>query len=51
MKKIFTIRDFNAQREFMWIERIIEEEVKVCSKKHLEKYLIEYLPKNDPDNL
>ena len=48
MRKIFTIRNIDAQREHMWNARRIEEEVAACPRRRIAGYFIEYLPKGEP---
>jgi SAM-dependent methyltransferase len=48
MRKIFTIRDLDVQREHMWSTRAIEEEVAACPGRRITRYFLEYLPKNEP---
>ena len=48
MRKIFTIRNLEAQREHMWSARRIEEEVAACPRRRIARYFMEYLPKNEP---
>ena len=48
MRKIFTIRNIDAQREFMWSARRIEEEVAACPRRRIARYFMEYLPKDEP---
>jgi SAM-dependent methyltransferase len=48
LRKIFTIRNIDAQREHMWNARRIEEEVGACPRRRISRYFIEYLPKNEP---
>lgn len=48
MKKIFTIRNPEEQREHMWSARRIEEEVAACAHRSIEPYFLEYLPKDAP---
>lgn len=48
MRKIFTIRNLEAQREHMWSTRRIEEEVAACPRRRIARYFIEYLPKGEP---
>ena len=48
MRKIFTIRNIDAQREHMWSARRIEEEVAACSRRRISRYFMEYLPKDEP---
>ncbi|MGB7972442.1 MAG: methyltransferase domain-containing protein [Candidatus Deferrimicrobiaceae bacterium] len=46
MKKIYTIRNLEAQREHMWSTRRIEEEVAACSRRSIERLFVDYLPKD-----
>ena len=48
MKKIYTIRNPEAQREHMWSARRIEEEVAACPRRSIERLFLEYLPKDAP---
>ena len=48
MRKIFTIRNIDAQREHMWSARRIEEEVAACPRRRIARYFMEYLPKDEP---
>lgn len=48
MRKIFTIRNLEAQREHMWSARRIEEEVAACTRRRIAGYFMEYLPKGEP---
>ena len=48
MRKIFTIRNLKAQREYMWSARRIEEEVDACPRRRIAGYFLEYLPKGEP---
>jgi SAM-dependent methyltransferase len=48
LRKIFTIRDLEAQREHMWSARRIEEEVAACPRRRIARYFKKYLPKNEP---
>jgi SAM-dependent methyltransferase len=48
LRKIFTIRDIDAQREHMWSARRIEEEVAACPRRRIARYFMEYLPKGEP---
>ncbi|MBP2689345.1 MAG: 3-demethylubiquinone-9 3-O-methyltransferase, 2-polyprenyl-6-hydroxyphenyl methylase, partial [Deltaproteobacteria bacterium] len=48
MRKIFTIRNIDAQREHMWNSRRIEEEVAACPHRRIARYFMEYLPKGEP---
>ena len=48
MRKIFTIRNIDAQREHMWSARRIEEEVAACPRRRISRYFMEYLPKDEP---
>ena len=48
MRKIFTIRSIDAQREHMWSARRIEEEVAACPRRRIARYFMEYLPKDEP---
>ena len=47
MRKIFTIRDIDAQREFMWSARRIEEEVAACPRRRIARYFMDHLPKGE----
>lgn len=46
MKKIFTIRDVEAQREHMWSARRIEEEVAACSRRNIARHFLAWLPRD-----
>lgn len=48
MKKIYTIRDAFQQRDYMWDDRFIEEEVSACSKRKIVDHFFKYLPKEEP---
>jgi SAM-dependent methyltransferase len=48
LRKIFTIRNIDAQREHMWSARRIEEEVAACPRRRIARYFMEYLPKGEP---
>jgi SAM-dependent methyltransferase len=48
LRKIFTIRNIDAQREHMWTARRIEEEVAACPRRRIAGYFMEYLPKGEP---
>jgi len=48
LRKIFTIRHIDAQREHMWSARRIEEEVAACPRRRIAGYFMEYLPKGEP---
>lgn len=48
MKKIYTNRNRDAQREHMWTTRRIEEEVAACSRRSIARYFLECLPKDAP---
>jgi len=48
MKKIYTIRNPEAQRDHMWSARRIEEEVAACSHRSIEGFFLAYLPKDAP---
>jgi SAM-dependent methyltransferase len=48
LRKIFTIRDLNAQREHMWSARRIEEEVAACPRRAIAGHFIDRLPKDAP---
>jgi SAM-dependent methyltransferase len=47
MRKIFTIRNIDAQREFMWSARRIEEEVAACPRRRIARYFMDHLPKGE----
>ncbi len=46
MKKIYTIRNPEAQRDHMWSARRIEEEVAACPRRSSERLFLAYLPKD-----
>ena len=46
MKKIYTIRNPEAQRDHMWSARRIEEEVAACPRRSIERLFFDYLPKD-----
>lgn len=46
MKKTYTIRNPEAQREHMWSTRRIEEEIAACRRRSIERLFLEYLPRN-----
>jgi len=46
MKKIFTIRNPEAQRSHMWSARRIEEEIAACPRRSIERIFLDYLPKD-----
>jgi len=48
LRKIFTIRNIDAQREHMWSARRIEEEVAACPRRRIARYFMDYLPKDEP---
>jgi len=48
LRKIFTIRNLEAQREHMWSARPIEEEVAACPRRRIARYFMDYLPKDEP---
>jgi SAM-dependent methyltransferase len=48
VKKIYTIRNPEEQREHMWSARRIEEEIVSCSRRSIERYFLDYLPKDAP---
>lgn len=48
MKKIYTIRNPEAQREHMWSARRIEGEVAACPRRSIERFLSDYLPRDAP---
>jgi len=48
MKKIYTVRNLEAQREHMWSARRIEEEVAACPRRSIERLFLDYLPKDAP---
>ena len=48
MKKIYTIRNPEEQREHMWSARRIEEEVEACPRRSIARYFVDHLPKDAP---
>jgi len=48
MKKIYTIRNPEAQREHMWSARRIEEEIAACPRRSIARLFLDYLPKDEP---
>ncbi|MGA6992778.1 MAG: methyltransferase domain-containing protein [Candidatus Deferrimicrobiaceae bacterium] len=48
MKKIYTIRNPEAQREHMWSARRIEEEIAACPRRSIARYFLDHLPKDAP---
>lgn len=48
VKKIYTIRNPEEQREHMWSARRIEEEVHACPHRDITRYFLEHLPKDAP---
>jgi SAM-dependent methyltransferase len=48
MKKIYTIRNQEAQREHLWSARRIEEEVAACPRRSIERLFLGHLPKDAP---
>jgi SAM-dependent methyltransferase len=48
VKKIYTIRNPEEQREHMWSARRIEEEVEACSRRSITRYFMDHLPKDVP---
>ncbi|MGB3095104.1 MAG: class I SAM-dependent methyltransferase [Candidatus Deferrimicrobiaceae bacterium] len=48
MKKIYTIRDPEGQRVYMWSARRIEEEVNACPRRSIAQYFLDHLPKDAP---
>ena len=48
MKKIYTVRNLEAQREHMSNARRIEEEVAACPRRSIERLFLDYLPKDAP---
>jgi SAM-dependent methyltransferase len=48
VKKIYTIRNPEEQREHLWSARRIEEEVDVCSRRAITRYFLDHLPKDAP---
>ena len=47
MEKIFTIRDTSGQREHLWENRQVEEEVAACRQRHIEGYFLQHLPREE----
>ena len=48
VKKIYTIRNPEEQREHMWSTRRIEEEVEACPRRAIARYFLDHLPKDAP---
>ena len=48
VKKIYTIRNPEEQREHMWSTRRIEEGVEACPRRAIARYFLDHLPKNTP---
>jgi len=48
VKKIYTIRNPEEQREHLWNTRRIEEEVAACARRSIKPYFFEHLPKDAP---
>jgi SAM-dependent methyltransferase len=48
VKKIYTIRNPEEQREHMWSARRIEEEVDACSRRSITRCFLDHLPKDSP---
>jgi len=47
MKKIFTIRNLDQQQEHMWSVSKVEDEVALCSLRHIEALFLQHLPQGE----
>lgn len=47
MKKIFTIRSASEQRDFLWKDHTIEEEITACEDRNIKLPMFKYLPKEE----